>query len=129
MLAAYAAVELRGVFAVGDLGEPKGQRWELALDLLRRGEAFSIGHVTFRRTGPETVEVAVASDWPIGQVNERRARDDLEQARSWVEELISSDEAFRAVVADSSMDYVLVDEIGATPLYRLVGESIQRLLV
>jgi len=114
---------VRGIFAVD---EPSGPRWELALDLLRRGDAFSIGPVTFRRNDRSAVEAAVASSWQPERVTEERARRDLEEARRWVEELMASDEAFRRVIEGSAIDYVLVDDydIGSVALCRLVRDDV-----
>ncbi len=58
---------MRDVFAVES---PIGRRWELALDLLRRGERFSLGRITFRRVGGSTVEAAVESAWLPENVTE-----------------------------------------------------------
>jgi hypothetical protein len=91
---------MRGVFA---LDEPSGPRWELALDLLRRGEAFSLGAVTFRRISEEVIEAAVASTWQPQNVTEPRARDDLEAVQGRTEALLAVDTVFphcRRVVAD-----------------------------
>ena len=116
---------MRGVFAVG---EPAGQRWELALDLLRRGEPFSIGQTTFRRVNPETIEVAVASEWwDAGTLTDKYAREALGRAKEGVEELLASDPGFGAAIGDSTIDYVLVDDydIGAITLCRLVGDDLK----
>src|SRR5262245_25335680 len=111
---------MRGVFVVG---EPSGQRWELALDLLERGQPFSLGPVTFRRTDPTTVEADVVGSWPSQPVTEAQARKDLEEARGWVEDLLASDEPFRSAVGSSEIEYVLVHdyELGYTRVCRLTG--------
>src|SRR4051794_15763950 len=118
---------MRGVFAVG---ESRGPRWELALDLLRQGEPFSLGPVTFRRADATTVEAGVASSWQYRWLTEERARKDLEEARGWVEELLASDDEFRRAVGDSSIDYVLIDddETGSTALCRLTGNDLAWLI-
>jgi hypothetical protein len=118
---------MKGVFA---LDEPSGPRWELALDLLRRGEPFSLGVVTFRRISDDVVEAAVASTWQPQNVTEARARDDLETARRRTEALLARDASFRAVVGPSRIEYVLVDdyETGSVAICRLAGGEIQRLI-
>ena len=115
---------MRGVFAVG---EPSGSRWELALDLLRQGESFSLGPVTFRRIDSRTVEAAVASTWQFDRVTEESAAKDLREAKAWVEQLVATDEPFRRAVGESSIDYFLVDdyEIGYWKLCRLVDNDIE----
>lgn len=118
---------MRGVFAVG---EPRGSRWDLALDLLQRGEPFSLGPVTFRRSDPMTIEADVASSWQFRQVTSLRARKDLEEAKRWIEQLLGSDEAFRRTVGTSSITYVLVDdyETGYTRMCRLVDDDLEWLV-
>jgi hypothetical protein len=118
---------MRGVFK---LDEPSGPRWELALDLLGRGEPFSLGMVTFRRASEDVVEASVASTWQLQNVTEARARDDLEPARSRTEALLADDPGFRSVVGASRIEYVLVDdyEIGAVAICRLADDEIQWLI-
>src|SRR3954470_9498830 len=98
---------MRGVFAVED---PDGARWELALDLLRRGEAFSWGRITFRRRDVSTVEAAVASAWSFANVTEEYALDDLRRARAEIDLLLGNDVGFRSTIGASSIDLVLVDD-------------------
>jgi hypothetical protein len=74
--------------------EPTGSRWDLALDLLRRGvtDFNRSGDVQPWRCAP------VESTWWFENVSEERARADLDQARRWTEELLASDERFREAV-------------------------------
>lgn len=118
---------MRGVFTVD---EPSGQRWELALDLLRNGDAFALGRVTFRRIADDVIEAAVASSWLPENLTEAKAREDLEPVREQTEALHAGDAAFRAVVGTSQIDYVLVDDydIGSIALCRLTGPEIEWLI-
>src|SRR5690348_7702828 len=115
---------MRGVFVVGD-HDPSGERWGLALDLLKRGQPFALGPVTFRRTDAATIEADVVGSWPSRPVTDAGARKDLEEARSWVEELVASDAAFRDAIGSSAVDYVLVDDydIGYIRLCRLTDKG------
>lgn len=65
---------MSGVFKVD---EPSGPRWELALDLVRRGEAISLGRLTFWPLADDAIEVHVASAWQHQNVTEASARRDL----------------------------------------------------
>jgi hypothetical protein len=107
--------------------EPTGARWELALDLLRRGKGFSIGPVAFRRADSTVVEAAVTSTWQFERVTAARARADLEQARQWTEDLLASDDGFSDAIAGSTVDYVLIDDYGngAVAICRLVGDDVR----
>ena len=118
---------MRGVF---NLDEPSGPRWELALDLLRRGEPFSLAMVTFRRMSEDVVEASAASTWQLQNVTEARARGDFEAARSRTEALLAEDPAFRSVVGPSRIEYVLVGdyEIGAVAICRLADGEIEWLI-
>jgi hypothetical protein len=108
--------------------EPTGSRWDLALDLLRRGESpISIGPVTFSRVDAQVVQAAVESTWWVENVSEERARADLDQARRCTEELLASDERFRDAVGESKIDYVLLDDygkMGAVAICRLVDGDV-----
>ncbi len=115
---------MRGVFVVD---EPTGERWELALDLLRRGEPFSLGQVTIRRINLEVIEVAVASEWwPPEALTEGLAREPLARAREGVEELLATDLNFKAAVGGSTIDYILIADLDISThrLCRLVGDDL-----
>jgi hypothetical protein len=114
---------MKGVFA---LDEPAGGRWDLALDLLRRGEPFSLGQITFRRIDAGSVEAAVASAWVPMDLTEERARGELERAQIRVDELCG-DEGFRDAVAGSPIDLVLVHDYGTgnLPLCRMGADGVE----
>jgi hypothetical protein len=97
---------MRGVFAAG---EPSGQRWELALDLLRRGGPISLGPVTLRPI--ETSLIRVEIDRSSRPLTADRARADFQEAKGWVEDLYTSDAAFREALGSSELDYVLVEDL------------------
>jgi len=113
---------MRGVFVVE---HSDGPRWVLALDLLQRGEAFSLGRITFRRKDVSTVEASVASSWSLANVTEEYAADDLRKARQEVELLLANDGAFRSSIGESSIDFVLVDDYdtGSVAVCRLLGDG------
>jgi hypothetical protein len=98
---------MSGVFRVV---EPSGSRWELALDLLRRGEAFSLGRMTFWPLADDAIEVHVASAWQHQNVTEATARRELETAREQLDALLADDAAFREAIGSSRFDYVLVED-------------------
>jgi hypothetical protein len=114
---------MRGVFAVD---EPAGGRWEIALDLFRRGEAFSLGEITFRRVDPACIEAAVASAWVPMDLTEQRARDELEQAQVEVDSLCEIT-AFRDAVGGSPIEVVLVHDYdtGSLPLCRMTADGVE----
>jgi hypothetical protein len=114
---------MKGVFAVD---EPAGGRWDLALDLLRRGEPFALGQITFRRLAADSVEAAVASAWVPMDLTEERARGELERAQVRVDELCA-DGGFRDTVAGSPIDLVLVHdyETGNLPLCRMGADGVE----
>jgi hypothetical protein len=98
---------MRGVFA---LDEPTGPRWELALEVLGRGDAVALGHITLRRTGARSVEAAVASAWLPENLTEDRALAELSEARTRIERLRASDNRFSNFLGDSTLAFVLVDD-------------------
>jgi len=114
---------MRGVFA---LEEPTGGRWDIALDLLRRGEAISLGNITFRRVDAGSIEATVASAWVPMDLTEERARGELRLAQVRVDELCQ-DEDFRDAVGGSPIDVVLVHdyETGNLPLCRMGADDVE----
>jgi hypothetical protein len=114
---------MKGVFAVD---EPAGGRWDLALDLLRRGEPFSLGQITFRRLDQGSFEAAVASTWAPMDLTDERARAELVEAQIRVDELCE-DEGFRDAVGGSPIDLVLVHdyETGNLPLCRMGADGVE----
>jgi hypothetical protein len=114
---------MKGVFTVD---EPAGGRWDLALDLLRRGQPVSLGQITFRRVDASSVEAAVASAWVPMDLTEERARGELRLAQVRVDELCL-DEGFRDAVGGSPIDVVLVHdyETGNLPLCRMGADDVE----
>jgi hypothetical protein len=110
-----------GVFAVD---EPAGPRWELALERFALGEPISLGRITFSRTG-DAVEAAVASAWRAENLTDERARSDLEDARAAIEDLRAADEAFGNLLAGSSLDVVLVDDVLQVALCRVTPAGLE----
>jgi hypothetical protein len=114
---------MRGAFAVD---EPRGPRWQVALELLGRGDAFSLGRITFSKTGG-VIEAAVASSWLPENLTEERARSDLESAQAAIEDLRLADEAFRDLLAGSTLDVVLVSDYdtGSIALCRATSTGVE----
>jgi hypothetical protein len=118
---------VRGTF---DVDEGIGPRWELALELLRHGEPFALGNVTFNRIADDAIEAAVAVSLALRERDRRASPADLEPARDQTEALLTNDAARRAVVGESRIDYVLVDDydVGSVAVCRLIGHSIEWLI-
>lgn len=118
---------MRGVFAVD---EPSGQRWDLALDLLERGEPVSLGPITLRRRASGEIEATVASSWRLENVNLESGRAELLAAQAMIRQLLVEDERFRAALGGSQVDYVLVDdyEIGSVAIARLADNILEWLI-
>ena len=104
---------------------PAGSRWDLALDLLERGEAaVGLGNLLLR-SGPATpkagrrlhVEFACPSD-PALSMESRREQlhalgtRDLEDARRLIQSVCKKDSRFAALVADSGVVYEFVHDYG-----------------
>lgn len=109
--------------------EPTGPRWELALGLLRRGEAFTLGRMSFWPLADDVIEVHVWSAWQSQNVAEATARPELETARMELEALVAEDSAFREAVGSSRFDYVLVEDYEkGVAICRLVGSDLEWLI-
>lgn len=113
---------MRGTFAVD---EPRGPRWDLALDLLAKGEAVAAGPVTYRSYGG-SLEAAVTSSWLPPYATAATARADLDAGRAQTEQLLASDERFRGIVGQLEVEYVVVADYDTTTvaIARLAGDEL-----
>jgi hypothetical protein len=87
----------------------------------------ALGNITFRRIDPVTIEAEVASAWLPMDLDEARARGELEHAQQYVNELFSEDAAFRDAVGGSSIDVVLVHDYdtGSLSLCRMGPDGVE----
>jgi hypothetical protein len=64
-----------------EISEPYGSRFELALDRLRDGHAFTFRGVGFWLAPDGSLEVRVPSSWRMENTTEQTALNDLENAK------------------------------------------------
>jgi hypothetical protein len=94
------------------IDEPEGQRWELALERLRRGEPVLFGNVASVQVEPDAIKVAAFSRWQSENVTAARAREDLVEAARLIDRLSTSDVRFKEIVRGRKAEYELVDDYG-----------------
>jgi len=92
--------------------EPEGQRWDLALERLRRGEPVILGNVASVQIEWDSVKVVALSRWQAHNVTAARAREDFAEAARVIEGLTASDTRFREIVGGRRVDYELVEDYG-----------------
>jgi hypothetical protein len=89
--------------------EPKGQRWAAALELLKDGTPVVIKGIAMQ-PGEDEFHVSVVSRWQ--KPNEHAAREQIDRARSLLDDLLSSDSRFTAVLGGRPLKIELVDDYG-----------------
>jgi hypothetical protein len=78
--------------------EPRGQRFEVALELLREGQSFVFDKVTFSLgSGGQLVVAIPSSFWPPENMSEVTALRDLERAKAVAEYLVKQSGRFAAI--------------------------------
>ena len=108
-----------------EVQEPAGERWDLALQLLREGQSVTWQHVCLRPE-PERLLVEAVSSWQSG-VTEKRARDDLIRARDLFTGLLARDDNLREIVGSRAIRYELVIDYGNGSVLAatLVGDDVR----
>jgi hypothetical protein len=106
--------------------EPHRPRFELALERLRDGDAFSIDGVKFWLAPDGHLEVSVESSWRIENTTEQTALADLQRAMNLVNDLVAKSSSFAAVAKAHSQRFILIHDYGtgSVELCRLVGGKI-----
>jgi len=78
--------------------EARGQRFEVALQLLREGQSFVFDKVTFSLDSGRQLVVAIPSSfWPPENITEATALRDLERAQAVAEYLVKQSGRFAAI--------------------------------
>lgn len=106
--------------------EPHGPRFELALERLRNGDAFSFDGVSFWLGPDGYLEVSVGSSWRIENTTEQTALADLQRAMHLVNDLVAKSSSFATVAKSHSQRFILIhdDGMGSVELCRLVNGKI-----
>jgi hypothetical protein len=100
---------VRGWFQV-QVDGPSGDRWELAVDLLERGETIAVAGVGLSLRGAEEFLVEVPSTWRgPDQVTEESARADLLRGVSIVD-VARTDGRFSELLAGRRITAELIDD-------------------
>jgi hypothetical protein len=109
-----------------EITEPHGLRFELALERLRDGHAFTFRGVGFWLAPDGSLEVRVPSSWGIENTSEQTALSDLEHAKKLLDVLIVESPSFASLVKDRARRFVLIDDygMGGVELCRLVGGAL-----
>ena len=95
-----------------EITDPHGSRFELALERLRDGHAFTFRGVGFWFAPDGSLEVRVQSSWRIENTTEQTALNDLDNAKNLMDDLIEESSSFASLVKDSARRLVLIDDYG-----------------
>jgi len=106
--------------------EINGPRFELALERLLGGHAFSLQGINFCLAPDGGLEVSVDSSWRVENVTEQRALKDLRRAESLFASLSTSSSAFADIARRHPRRFILIYEYGSgsIELARLVNETL-----
>ena len=93
--------------------EPHGQRFEVALELLREGRSFSFDGVSFSLGSNGQLIVAIESSfWPPENITEQTALRDLERAKNVADYLAKENAAFATTVENHPQLFILLNYYG-----------------
>lgn len=89
--------------------EPEGERWDLALELLREGTSVRFRDLVLERREHE-LHVSVISRYH--EPTEAAARAQIDAARQTLDALVSASPGFAAVVGSRTLSFELVNDYG-----------------
>ena len=93
--------------------EPRGQRFEVALELLGEGGSFIFDGVRFSLTPDGLLEVAIQlSQWPIENLDEQTASSDLRRAESVADYLAVENPVFDETYRKYPHLFILLNYFG-----------------
>lgn len=101
--------------------EPRGQRFEVALELFRSAQPISYRGVSFYLAPEGYLAASVPTSWRLENTTEQTALNDLKAAENTLKELIAESPAFASVAGDRPRQYILIhdDGVGGVELCRL----------
>ena len=102
--------------------EPQDPRFELALEGLRDGDAFSFDDVSFWLAPDGHLEVSVESSWRIENTTEQTALADLQRATNLFNDLVLRSPSFALIAKVHPQRFSLIHDYGtgSVELARLV---------
>lgn len=103
-----------------------GSRFQLALDLLQAGDAFSYQDVSFWLAPDGCLEVSVRTSWRIENTTTRTAMDDLERAKNLVNDLVAKSPTFATIAKAHPQRFILIHDYGtgSVELCRLLNGTL-----
>ena len=108
--------------------EPCGQRFAVALELLKEGLAFDFKNVTFcfESKQPHSLKVLSRSRFEPDQVTERGALADIEIGKRALTELMTKSADFKSLIEDHPLRFSVIFDYGtgAVELCHLVGDKL-----
>ena len=93
--------------------EPHGQRFEVALELLREGRSFTFDGVRFSLTPDALLVIAIESSyWPPDNMNEQTALSDLQRAQGVADYLARENLSFASIYQKHQHLHILLNYYG-----------------
>lgn len=108
--------------------EPRGRRFEVALELLEEGASFTFDGVRFSLSPDGLLVVAIQSSYrPINDRGHQTALSDLRRARSVADYLAGENPLFNAIYRKHQRLFILLNYYGhggETEVARLVNDEV-----
>ena len=95
-----------------EVSEINTRRFDVALELLREGNAFTFDGVGFWIAPEGSLLVSAYSSWNISNITEQSALSDLERAKNVFAYLVRESPAFASIVKNCPQDFSLVYDCG-----------------
>lgn len=92
--------------------EPRGSRFDLALERLRAGHAFSFRGAGFWLTPDGYLEVSLNSSWRIEDTTKQTALNDLKRAKDILTDLALESPSFAEIVKAYPQRFILINDYG-----------------
>jgi len=104
--------------------DPHGQRFEVALELLREGRPISYRGIHIFLRDPELVECGVITKWAPADITEEIARGEMLSGKDTIDALVAENSSFAEIVSGRDMRFSLIswDGMAYTEFYRMDGK-------
>jgi len=108
------------------VSEINNRRFDVALELLQEGNAFTFDGIGFWISPEGSLLVSAYSGWDISNITEQNALSDLERAKNVFTYLITKSSAFAKIVKDCPLNFSLVYDCGKSgvKVARLINDKL-----
>lgn len=108
------------------VSEINNRRFDVALELLQEGSAFTFDGICFWISPEGSLLVSAYSRWHISNITEQNALSDLERAKNVFTYLVTESSVFAIIVKNCPLNFSLVYDCGESgaEVARLVNDKV-----